>query len=123
MSGRLHLTGGTLSNNVNRYLVGIDAINMINNHFATLCFIGASSLNAETGFLTHTNEDAQVKKAIMARSARSVCLADHTKFQKTSFVKFAEPNDFDIIITDDKTPIDQIRAFEEKGVQVIVAKG
>lgn len=121
LGNHLHSTGGTLSNNVNKYFVGVDALEMIHKHNASLCFIGASSLNANIGYMTHTNEDAQIKRAVLERSAISVCLVDHTKFNKNSFVKFADLNQIDVIITDDKTPIDTIKKFEEQNVKVIIA--
>ncbi len=122
MVGNLHLTGGTLSNNVNRYLTGSDAISMINNHFASVCFIGTSSIDPDLGLYTQTDDDAQIKRAIISRSSTTICLADHTKFAKTSFVKFAESTDFDIIITDQETPKEKIESLEQRGIKVIVAK-
>lgn len=122
MTSRLHVTGGTLTNDINRYFVGSDAVQMINNHQMSICFVGTSSLNANFGFMTHTNEDAQIKRAAISRSSTKICLTDHTKFNQVSFVKFAEAKDIDIIITDDKAPTEQIRAFEEQGVKVIIAQ-
>lgn len=121
MVGNLHITGGSLYYNVNRYLVGPDAIHMINNHWMSICFVGASSINAERGFMTFTNEDAQIKQTAIARSETTICLADHTKFGRHSFVKFADFKDVDILITDSDAPADQIQAIKQQGVTVIIA--
>lgn len=117
----LHLTGGKLFNNVNKYLIGIDAINMINKHHASICFIGASSISLENGLMTLNNEDMEVKRAMISNSAKVVCLADHSKFDKKSFVKFADVEEIDIIITD-KISESLLHQFEEKGIQVIAAE-
>ncbi len=121
MNGALHLTGGSLFYKVNRYLIGPDAINMINNHWMSICFLGASSISIERGFMTYTNEDAQIKQAAISRSETAICLADHTKFSKNSFVRFADFKDIDILITDADTPAEQVRAIEEQGTKVILA--
>ena len=65
LEGHLHVTGGKLANNVNRYLVGADAIEMISCHVLSMCFIEANSISAQNGFMTHTDEDAQVKRAVL----------------------------------------------------------
>jgi len=119
--GHLSVTGGVLSNNVNRYLTGSDTVDTIRKHPTSLCLIGASSLDVETGLYTHTDNDASVKKAAMSMSRKVVCLADHTKFNKISFVRFADMSEIDVIITDHQTPKEQIRLLEEKGIEVIVA--
>lgn len=120
LEGHLHVTGGRLANNVNRYLVGADAIEMISRHAFSMCFIGASSISAQNGFMTHTDEDAQVKRAVLARSGERICLADHTKFNRSSFVKFADMGQMDVLITD-AIDLPTRREFSEAGLHVIAA--
>jgi DeoR/GlpR family transcriptional regulator of sugar metabolism len=117
----IHVTGGHIVNNVNQYLVGPDALEMIEKHSAKICFLGATAISLTGGFMTQTNEDAQIKKAMMANSEIKVCLADHSKFEKTSFVKYAQANEFDVIITDEASP-DEIEAFKKIGVQLLCAQ-
>lgn len=116
----VHMTGGQISNNVNKYLVGPDAINMVKNHFADICFLGTSSIGIKQGLMTQTNEDAEVKRAMIAQSKMIVCLVDSSKFGKTSFVKFADVKDIDIIITD-KASQQQINDLTKIGVKVLVS--
>lgn len=116
----VHLTGGQICNYINKYLVGPDAVETIRKHVASICFIGASSISINNGFMTQTNDDAAVKRAMIANSNFRICLADHLKFDKVSFTKFADIDEYDLIITDTATE-EQIKAFEEKGVKMIVA--
>lgn len=118
--GAIHLTGGQLCNNVNKYLVGPDAIDMIQKHAASICFVGAGGISLKDGFMTQTNEDAAVKRAMISRSDFSICLADHLKFDRMSFVKYADISDYDLIITDMATE-EQIKAYEAMGVKILVA--
>lgn len=114
----IHITGGQINNDVNKYLIGPDAINMINRHFADICFLGATSIDISQGLMTQTNEDAEVKKAMISRSKIVVCMVDSTKFGKASFVKFADIKDVDIIITDHADQ-KQIDTLSKIGIKVL----
>mgnify|MGYP002856456427 CR=1 FL=1 len=116
----LHITGGRIFNNVNKYLVGSDALDMIAKHDASFCFVGASSIDAEKGLMTLNNEDAEIKKAMIAHSKTVICLADHTKFANTSFARFADTEKIDLIITD-SIEEEYRKKIEEKGVKVLIA--
>lgn len=120
LEGHLHVTGGKLANNVSRYLVGADAIKMISRQALSMYFIEANSISAQNGFMTHTDEDAQVKRAVLARSGKRICLADHTKFNRSSFVKYADMEQMDILITD-TIDLGTRRQFSEAGLRVIAA--
>lgn len=102
------------------YLVGADAIEMIVRHAFSMCFIGANSISAQNGFMTYTDEDAQLKRADLARSGKRICLADHTKFNRSSFVKFAGMEQMDILITD-TIDLGTWCQFSEAGLRVIAA--
>ncbi len=116
----VHLTGGQIINEVNKYLIGSDAINMIKNHYADICFLGTNSISIDKGLMTQTFGDYEVKRSMMTQSKVIVCLADSSKFGKTSFVKFADIKDIDYIITD-KINRQQIDEFAKQGVKVISA--
>ncbi len=117
----VNLTGGRLTQRGSSYLIGPDAIRMISDHWFTISVIGTSALNLERGLMTFTNEDAEIKKAALANSKVKICLADHSKFEAHSFVKFADLSDIDILVTDSETSPEQIRLMEEAGLEVIVA--
>ena len=59
------------------HLVGADAIEMISCHVLSMCFIEANSISAQNGFMTHTDEDAQVKRAVLrGQESASIWLTD-----------------------------------------------
>lgn len=121
MGNQVHCTGGELQSNFNHYFTGPDALEMINKHSATVCFIGASSVNTKTAFSTQTNADVEIKKAMIRNSKIRVCLADRSKFDNISFAKFADFSDIDYLITDEIS--DQIKKeFNDLGIYVISAK-
>lgn len=119
--GFTHLTGGQICNNVNKFLVGSDAIDMIHKHSASICFVGTSAISPQEGFMTQTYEDAAVKRAMISRADFSICLTDHAKFGRSSFVKFAGFEEVDLIITDSASE-EQIRAYRARGIDIMVAQ-
>ena len=58
---------------------------MISRHAFSLCFIGQLR-KCQNGFVTDTDEDAQVKRAVLAQPGKSICLADHSIFGRLALV-------------------------------------
>jgi len=121
MGGQVHCTGGELQSNFNLYFTGPDAIDMIRKHSATICFIGASSINSKTGFSTQTNADIEIKKAMIDNSKLRICLADHFKLNNISFAKFADFTDIDYLIIDEIDEEERNR-FTDLGIRIISAQ-
>ena len=79
--------GGVLRK-VSGALVGGGALGSLANLHADYALLGASGVTSEGCFTTELTE-AEVKRAILDRSGRSILLCDTTKWQKSSVVKFA----------------------------------
>lgn len=82
-------------------------------------FLGANGFGVEEGASTPDVRQAQVKKAMIAASSQVIVLCDHSKFGKTSFVKFADLSQIDIVITD-SVEESQSSALEAQDIEVIV---
>ncbi|MFE7318401.1 DeoR/GlpR family DNA-binding transcription regulator [Streptomyces sp. NPDC057555] len=69
----------------------------------------------------HTSpETVLVKRAMMESAARRVLVADHTKFRKEGLYALAPLTDFELLITDDGLPAEQVRAVRAAGTEVTV---
>lgn len=79
--------GGELRR-VSGALIGAEAIGALAHLKADYAFLGASGLDAEGCFTTELTE-AEMKRAILARSKRSILLADFSKWSQPSTVRFA----------------------------------
>jgi DeoR family transcriptional regulator, fructose operon transcriptional repressor len=66
---------------------------------ADIAFVGADALDGQ-GLYTSSQQIAGVSKAMIASAAKTVLVADSSKFTKTSFVRFAEWKQVDMVITD-----------------------
>ena len=47
-------------------------------------------------------------------------LVDHAKLQRTALHRLAPLTDFDLVLTDDQAPADQVAALQEHGATVEV---
>lgn len=75
-------------------------ISFMQNYVIDKAFISTQGADLEGGVTVPTDNDAQVKKAVMKASKQKILLADHTKFGQTFLAKHGEISDFDAVITD-----------------------
>ncbi len=66
--------------------------------------------------------EVELKKDIMAHAQEVIVVIDGSKFGKVGLAHFASINQIDKILTDNSAPIDHIKQFKDKGVEVIIAK-
>lgn len=92
--------GGELRK-VSGALIGGGSLRALDLIHADVAFIGASGLDPAQGCSTTELFEAEMKKQMLARSARKVLLADQTKWKKPSTVHFARWDDFSDWITDE----------------------
>lgn len=89
---------------------------------ADIAFISMSAIS--DGVVLHQSpETIDTKRAMFDCSVRRILLADHTKFEKRALHSFASLEEFDVVIVDDKLPVDQVDRMRAKNIEVIVAKG
>lgn len=83
-------------------------------------FIGCDGIDIETGITCATIEEARLTNAMMKAAAKTVVLADSSKFGRRGFGKIGNIDDIDIIITDSGVPQTLKEQIEEAGVQIII---
>jgi DeoR/GlpR family transcriptional regulator of sugar metabolism len=99
------LTGGT----------ALGALNCIN---ADIAFIGASGIEADWGCSTTDLSEAEMKRAILARSTRKVLLADATKWRNPSAIRFAQWQEFDDWVVDKIPPRADLQVIRQSCVKI-----
>ena len=78
-------------------IIGEECVLMLENYNFTKCFMGTNGISVSAGFTTQNIKEARVKTAAINGSRKSYILADHSKFDKISFVTFAHINEASII--------------------------
>ncbi len=79
-------------------------------------FIAANGVSIKRGVTTPNIDTAYVKEKLVALGDEVILLADSTKIDKVSFVKFAELKQVDVLITDGEVDVDYLEAVRELGV-------
>ena len=112
-AGRLR--GGELS------IYGSMAVETVTAFSFDLCFIGVSGITSD-GFFDYSPEDAELKRAFIARSGKTVLLSDATKFNHHALVKVAGIDQIDAIVTDLRPPERLDEQLAASNIEVIVAE-
>ena len=117
----VHMPGGqfkapTLS------LSGDKAAAYFENVFAGKLFLATAGVAVESGLTYPSFADLELKQAMIRAASHVYLVADSTKINRPSFTRLGSLDDIDTFITDDGISSDDLRAFEERGVKVIVAR-
>jgi DeoR family fructose operon transcriptional repressor len=106
-----------------RTLAAVDdfAARFIEDLAPEVTFIGTNGVIAGRGLMTPDPAEATVKRAMIRSGRRVILLADHTKFGREHFVRFAEIGDIDVLVTDSGLGDDTAQEFEAAGVEVVRA--
>jgi DeoR/GlpR family transcriptional regulator of sugar metabolism len=95
------------------------ATSMLSDLVIDLAVLGANGLSTERGLSTPDPAVAAVKKTAVAVSRRRVFVGIHTKFGVSSFCRFAEVGDFEVLITDTLIPAHEAHRYAALGPTVI----
>ena len=85
-------------------------------------FFGADGIDSNFGITCATAEEATLTQKMMRASAKSVVLADSSKFGRRGFGRICSMERIDCIVTDDGISEQYRRLIEEAGVDLIVVK-
>ncbi|MGB9781237.1 DeoR/GlpR family DNA-binding transcription regulator [Caldanaerobacter sp.] len=102
-----------------RALVGPIAEMVIRQFKVDKAFIGTNAISFEDGLMTPDLIEANTKKTMIEVASEVYVVADHTKFGKKSFVKFADLKDITAIITDDEIDYEVIKKYEQANVEIL----
>ena len=89
------------------------AVLRFDTYFLTCC-----GLSPSTGVTAHDLQDAAIKRAALASSARIIVVADATKFARTAMAVVCGPEAVDLLITDSSAPPDAVSKLRSAGVRV-----
>ena len=85
-----------------------------------VAFLGAVGFTLETGLTDLTEEEAQVKRAMVEAATMVVAVIDHTKWGRLGSATFCPVDSISRIITDGQAPLAMIEAARKRGVAVDV---
>jgi DeoR/GlpR family transcriptional regulator of sugar metabolism len=84
-----------------------------------IAFVGANGISVEKGLTTPDPAVAAVKRAAIAASRRRIFVGTHTKFGVSSFARFADIADFELLITGEELSAHRAQQFSTFGTRVL----
>ena len=124
LAGLPHLTLRLLPGRVRpttQAAVGSDTVEALSHLRVDVAFLGTNGITADHGLTTPDSDEAAVKRAIVGCGHLVVALADASKFGLETAVRFASPDDVDVVVTDEAAPAAERRALTKAGIEVVVA--
>jgi DeoR/GlpR family transcriptional regulator of sugar metabolism len=80
--------------------------------------LGAAGFTVESGLADATDEEAQIKRSMVAAAREVIAIVDHTKWERAAFATFCPTDQISIVLTDEAAPADMVRALADRGVDV-----
>lgn len=101
--------------------VGADTVAALAELRVDVAFLGTNGVTPDHGLTTPDPDEAAVKRALVGSGRCVVALADASKFGIDTAVRFAEPAEIDILVTDAGVSPSDRRTLAQAGVEVVVA--
>lgn len=114
------IAGGQIRQGFN-YTVGEMALSGLKDLNVDVAFVAANGVHCERGLSTPEFETGSIKKVLMRNAKEVVVVAESSKINFVSFVKFGEIGDADVLITDEKADAAFVESVQAKGVRVELA--
>jgi len=81
-------------------------------------FLGAAGFTLESGLADATDEEAQIKRSMVAAAREVIAIVDHTKWQRAAFATFCPTDKISIVLTDEDAPAEMVSALVGRGAEV-----
>lgn len=114
------LTGGMLRKGFN-CLTGPIAVKGIKDINVDKAFMATNSFSTIKGATTPSVDTAEVKSVMIKMADEVILLCTSGKIGRTSFVKFADADDFDSIITDGDIDKNKLEELRNQGLEIEIA--
>ena len=106
--GELSVSGSLAENNMSNF--NIDK-----------AIIGVGGIT-EKGITDFIADEASIRRQVIKNARTVIAVADYAKFGVRAMCNVCPLEDVDILVTDEKAPVNMIKEFEKKGIKVIVSK-
>lgn len=86
-------------------------------------FLGAAGFTLESGLSDATDEEAQIKRSMVAAAREVIGIVDHTKWERTAFATFCPIDQLSVVLTDPEAPPEMIETLRTRGIDVRLVPG
>jgi DeoR/GlpR family transcriptional regulator of sugar metabolism len=81
-------------------------------------FVGAAGFTFETGLSDATEEEAQIKRSMIAVAHEVIAIVDHTKWGHSAFATFCRTEELTGVISDRSAPELMVTAPEARAIEI-----
>ena len=81
-------------------------------------FVGAAGFTIESGLSDVTDEEAQIKRSMIAAAREVIAVVDSTKWERAAFATFCPIDKVDVVLTDERAPAPMLAGLRERGIAV-----
>lgn len=117
-TARLYLLGGNY-NEDNRQTYGIMAVEQLEHFHGNLVILTVGAVEANTGIMDYSFDEAQIARAMLQRAERKVVVADSSKFDHTAPFVVAKFGEVDILVCEQAPTGPLSRGLSDARVNVI----
>jgi DeoR/GlpR family transcriptional regulator of sugar metabolism len=86
-------------------------------------FLGAAGFTLDSGLSDATDEEAQIKRAMVAAAREVIAIVDHTKWERAAFATFCPIDQVNVVLTDPGAPAAMVDALRARGVEIRIVPG
>lgn len=116
----LILSGGIVLEE-SRCMVGIPAENFFSNINADITFLATRAISEKEGCTNQRLQEIPVKQKMIEAGKKVVLLADSSKIGRVALSKICPIESVHTLVTDDKIAHERIAAFNNCGVEILIA--
>lgn len=81
-------------------------------------FVGAAGFTIESGLSDVTDEEAQIKRSMIAAAREVIAVVDSTKWERAAFATFCPIDKVDVVLTDERAPAPMLAGLRQRGIDV-----
>jgi DeoR/GlpR family transcriptional regulator of sugar metabolism len=81
-------------------------------------FVGAAGFTTDSGLSDATEEEAQIKRSMVAAAREVIAVVDHTKWERAAFATFCKTDEISTVLTDGSAPPAMVAALRERDIDV-----
>ncbi|GHU24352.1 DeoR family transcriptional regulator [Spirochaetia bacterium] len=115
---KIILSGGELLQETNA-LVGTAAEHSLECYRVDTAILGVSGLLPTAGAFSAIPQEAEIKRIMLANSARNIIVTDSSKIGVQAFYRFCEMTQIDVLITDTHINTTDLSFIRELGCEVV----
>ena len=100
---------------------GPEVLNLLDDVRADVAFVSVTAV--AVGRLFHPDRDyAELKKAVLRAANHNVLVVDHSKFGRTATYAHGTVGDYDLLVTGETTPTEEIEAAINAGTAIEIVE-